>query len=279
RGPQVVAVMATLLVLSWITILLRCYVRTQISKSFGLDDWLAVAALAFFTAYGAFIFDATHWGSGRHTSSLSPHQYSMTMRSFFMLEITFLVLTATIKFSVSALLLRLAIKRLHIWIIYAVCMVVFVFSIAAIFVDTFMCHPTTYFWTRFDEPKPTSGSCQSASTVANISYFTIVISFITDVTLAVLPGFIIWESRLSPRDKVSVIAILALASLAGISALIRIPYNKSILNGNDVTYVTADLNIWACVEPGLGIIASSVATLRPLFRNFFSRSKLFGSST
>jgi hypothetical protein len=33
------------------------------------------------------------------------------------------------------------------------------------------------------------------------------------------------------------------------------------------------------VEPGIGIVASSMATMRPLFVAFFSRSKLFSPST
>jgi hypothetical protein len=33
------------------------------------------------------------------------------------------------------------------------------------------------------------------------------------------------------------------------------------------------------VEPGIGITVSSMATMRPLFIAFFSRSKLFGSTT
>jgi hypothetical protein len=33
------------------------------------------------------------------------------------------------------------------------------------------------------------------------------------------------------------------------------------------------------VEPGMGLTASSMATLRPLFKTFFSRSRLVGSST
>lgn len=37
--------------------------------------------------------------------------------------------------------------------------------------------------------------------------------------------------------------------------------------------------IWSCCETGIGIAASSIATMRPLFRDFFARSKLFGGST
>jgi hypothetical protein len=45
RGPQLAAVMAVLLGLAWISMILRGYVRLRMLRSFGLDDWLAVAAL------------------------------------------------------------------------------------------------------------------------------------------------------------------------------------------------------------------------------------------
>jgi hypothetical protein len=45
RGPQLAAVAILFLTLSWLAVSLRVYVRTVMMKSFGLDDWLAVAAL------------------------------------------------------------------------------------------------------------------------------------------------------------------------------------------------------------------------------------------
>ncbi len=45
RGPQIAAVAILFLTLTWIFVGLRCYVRTVMMKSFGMDDWLAVAAL------------------------------------------------------------------------------------------------------------------------------------------------------------------------------------------------------------------------------------------
>jgi hypothetical protein len=47
----------------------------------------------------------------------------------------------------------------------------------------------------------------------------------------------------------------------------------------DFLWANTDVSIWSTVEPGIGIIASSMATMRPLFVAFFSRSKLFGSTT
>jgi len=47
----------------------------------------------------------------------------------------------------------------------------------------------------------------------------------------------------------------------------------------DFLWANTDVSIWSTVEPGIGIIASSMATMRPLFVAFFSRSKLFGSTS
>jgi len=45
RGPLIAAVGILFLVLTWVAVSLRCYVRIFMIKSFGLDDWLSVAAL------------------------------------------------------------------------------------------------------------------------------------------------------------------------------------------------------------------------------------------
>jgi len=45
RGPQVEGVAILFLTLSWVFVTLRCYVRAVLMKGFGMDDWLAIAAL------------------------------------------------------------------------------------------------------------------------------------------------------------------------------------------------------------------------------------------
>jgi hypothetical protein len=37
--------MATFLVLTWISVILRCFVRIQITQAFDIDDWLMGASL------------------------------------------------------------------------------------------------------------------------------------------------------------------------------------------------------------------------------------------
>jgi hypothetical protein len=45
HGQLIAAVGILFLVLTWVAVTSRCYVRIFMIKSFGLDDWLSVAAL------------------------------------------------------------------------------------------------------------------------------------------------------------------------------------------------------------------------------------------
>lgn len=50
------------------------------------------------------------------------------------------------------------------------------------------------------------------------------------------------------------------------ATIVRIPYAKQLLSDPDYLYNFTDLAIWSTVEIGLGLTASSLATLKPLFR-------------
>jgi hypothetical protein len=72
--------------------------------------------------------------------------------------------------------------------------------------------------------------------------------------------------------------LLLTIRIGSTATIVRIPYIKQLAQ-DDFLYSTTDVAIWSTVEPGIGITAAAMATLRPLFRTFLSRSKLFGLST
>jgi hypothetical protein len=79
---------------------------------------------------------------------------------------------------------------------------------------------------------------------------------------------------LAPRQP----AKLMLVS-ASTATIVRIPYIKNLSNAADFLYATTDIAIWSTAETGMGLAASSFATLRPLFRDFFQRSRLMGGTS
>lgn len=82
--------------------------------------------------------------------------------------------------------------------------------------------------------------------------------------------------------KTSAGVLLALAAIGSISSLIRIAYIPGLKSGPHFFSEALDIDVWSVIEPGIGITAASLATLRPLFR--FMREttrniKSFSSST
>jgi len=104
---------------------------------------------------------------------------------------------------------------------------------------------------------------------------------------------------MNPRTKLSVVLILSLGFLYVISHLspklsnfevptdnrsassatiVRIFYIKNLTETDDYSWEGINLVKWSMVEPAIAITASNIATLRPLFKNFFMfASKRFDS--
>jgi hypothetical protein len=62
-----------------------------------------------------------------------------------------------------------------------------------------------------------------------------------------------------------------------IATIIRIPYIHQLSHTTDFLFVNTGLSIWSTVEPGMGIVAFSLACLRPLFRSIYQHSTHLGS--
>lgn len=108
RGPQLIAVIAVLLVFSLTAIVLRCYVRISLVKAFGVDDYLMIFAMVCsnptskltdsyqrirnyvllthlqsqisFVLFCAVAATGVHYGTGRHYWDLEPEDISEALK-------------------------------------------------------------------------------------------------------------------------------------------------------------------------------------------------------
>lgn len=71
NGYELVAVAITFLILTYISIGLRCFVRIKITRAFAADDWLLLVAQIIFTLSCSFILRGVHFGIGRHNLDLT----------------------------------------------------------------------------------------------------------------------------------------------------------------------------------------------------------------
>lgn len=80
RGPQVRDVTIAFLVLPWIAVSARCWVRLKILKAFAVDDFLAIATLLFLTIYASLMLAGIAHGVGKHVWELTTEQRITSMK-------------------------------------------------------------------------------------------------------------------------------------------------------------------------------------------------------
>ncbi|KAL5326304.1 hypothetical protein ACEPPN_007442 [Leptodophora sp. 'Broadleaf-Isolate-01'] len=276
RGPQVLGVAGLFLSLSTIAIALRCYCRAVVVKSFGLDDWSALLAWICFVFFCAFAISGVHHGTGQHATNLPPIEIPVGLKWWWACEPVYVLSNLALKLSIGVMLIRIAVVKKHKIIIWIVVVVFEVYGTFYFFLFVLQCRPSAYFWTQYTGGK---GTCINPTITVDATYAYSAISCWTDWTLAIIPMFIVWNLQMNIRTKIGLSLILAMAALASIATIIRIPYVKDLANQADFLYATTDVAIWSTAETGIGLAACSFATLRPLFRSFFLRSKLFGGSS
>ncbi|KAI0127605.1 hypothetical protein BJ170DRAFT_380675 [Xylariales sp. AK1849] len=258
RGPQLATVDYTFAILAFATIVLRCSVRVFIVRSFGLDDWLMVIAAVLFILYCSFSITGVHYGTGQHEADL-PHANVARARSFWWLCYLMYALAMIFsKISIGCLLLRVAVRRLHTWIIYGAMTITVVTCAVFFFVTVFQCQPVSYFWEKHQD-----GSCVNIEVIIGLAYLYSSCAVLTDFTFALLPAWIIMGLQLKTRTKLALIPLMALGCVASAAVVVRFAY-LTRFRDPDFLWATVDIAIWSTVEQGLAVAAGSLATLRPL---------------
>ncbi|KAK2047724.1 integral membrane family protein [Colletotrichum somersetense] len=279
NGGALVATAVAFLVLSWVSVLLRCYVRAFMTNGFQVDDWFMVVAQAIFTLSCSLILAGVGNGLGRHNKSLSQRQEISALMYQALATATYVLGMLFIKLSIGFFLLRLSTSRVYNWIIHVSLAIVTIWSVVIFFWNTFQCSPVEAQW---DYTIP-NAECVSADAVVAAAYSISVMTIISDWLYALLPIPMVWSVEMTKQAKATVIVILSLGIFASIATLIRLKYLADLGNVADILFTGTDPMVWTLVEPGVAIIASSLVTVRPLLRawrlsGFISTNQTSGMS-
>ncbi|KAH6695630.1 hypothetical protein F5X68DRAFT_219990 [Plectosphaerella plurivora] len=266
RGPELQAVGIGFLTFAYISVALRSYVRVVIVKAFGLDDWLMLLALFFYSLHNAAMFVGIHHGTGRHFADLTPAGISGGMLNWYLDLLAYSLTMIASKCSIAVFLLRITgTKKVHRYIIWGALAFSVVTTLAFFFVCMLQCKPISYFWTRSG-----NGSCFDIKVVMSLTYTFSSFSLLTDAIFTILPIFCVWGLNMSLRNKLLLIPIFFMGTVASSAVAVRFAYVKTFTDP-DFLWATLDIAIWSNVEMGLAISAGSLATLRPLIRITLNR--------
>ncbi|KAF2868788.1 hypothetical protein BDV95DRAFT_609694 [Massariosphaeria phaeospora] len=258
-GLTFLIVISLLLVVATIAIILRIWARLEIN-AFGADDWLMITGWVFFTLCCIADYFSISYGVGAHVERLTEHQMQQAFKWFLIAGVAYVAATAPVKASICVLIMRISTNRIHHWILYGVIFASTAGSIIRICAFLGRCHPVEAAW------DPSKGKCGSPEIMTHVAYFFGALCIATDWICAVIPVFVVWNIRLTWKAKVYVGIMLALGVLASIATIIRMRYLLAYQSPHDRVYGLTDIAIWSEVECCIGIVAGSLATMRPLLR-------------
>ncbi|ROW02899.1 hypothetical protein VSDG_01695 [Cytospora chrysosperma] len=262
NGGALVGTAVSFLALTYVSVGLRTYVRTFLTKGFLLDDWLMLVSQAVFTVSCTFILLGVKTGLGRHDKALPQSEEIQAIMWQALATATYVLNMMFIKLSIGFFLLRLAVQRRYTYTIYITMTVVLAWSLALWFWDIFQCSPIQAQW---DYTIP-HHQCVPADAVVKAAYALSVMTIVTDWLYALMPIPMIWHVKMSTQTKATVVVILGLGIFASVATLIRLRFLADLTDTSDILYAGTDAMVWTLVEPGVAIVASSLVTIRPLLR-------------
>ncbi|KAJ5819855.1 hypothetical protein N7474_005446 [Penicillium riverlandense] len=205
----IIIVTAVFLFFSLVAVSLRCFVRLKIVKAFGRDDALMVTAAILNIAFATCgIVGATN-GMGKKASYLA-HRPNLARRGLlcWWLGQIFYIFTCTIaRLSIAVTLLRLAVERIHSWILYGVMGLSTAVGMVFLFFSIFQCEAVSCFWTRL----PTGCQCVNEGILLGIVYMYSGVATLCDFTLGSLPVHMIWRVQMDRQTKLAVSGLLSIA--------------------------------------------------------------------
>ncbi|KAH6663364.1 hypothetical protein B0J14DRAFT_609312 [Halenospora varia] len=230
-NKKILIVPAVLLVLGWVTVLTRCWIKKHVLHKFSADDYLIVVSVVSpllkttlgpfhreitdrliqlcFTVLCVLFCHSAAFGLGKHIKDVPREHISICLRDVIAFEITHVVTTILIKLSIGIMLLRLTSPgSLQRWIIYLTVSLYTFVGIGLIFLLCFQCYPIEYYWDR-----TVQGTCQPSVYIGACAYVNTIVGGGTDFVLAMLPIWLVWDLKLGWRTKVSIAVLLGMGNL------------------------------------------------------------------
>ncbi|EMR70993.1 putative integral membrane protein [Eutypa lata UCREL1] len=264
-GTKLFIVQLVFLLVAWIISLLRVYVKLFMIRKVSPDDYWMLTALLFYTGYGAIVLHGIALGgTGKHTKELTLDGAEISLRAWYLCEVLYAPMSACIRTSIAVFLLRLSVKTWHRWTIYVVLVITWLVSVGFFVPMVIQCFPPSYFWKQV---KGAEGTCMNPVVVPLTAVVHGVISSICDWILGLFPIVLLWNVQINRCTKFGIAALLSMGIIAGIALIARIPFIKTLAISVDFLYETVNVAMWSVPEPGLGIIAGNIATLRPLAKS------------
>ncbi|KAK8055205.1 hypothetical protein PG993_000432 [Apiospora rasikravindrae] len=239
---------------------LRCYCRASRNKSLWWDDYVLILSWLFLVASAINVTYNVTQGFGQHIYNLDPRQIP-SVGLLAQVDLIFAILGAAwSKTSWGITLLRLSKGLLHHVVLCIIISVNFLMSLSIVF-NFIQCIPSRKLWEPYLE-----GACWPKQIVPIYSTVSGAYSGAMDITLALLPWFLIMKVNMRLAERIGVAVAMSCGIFAGATAFVKTAYVIN-LGSKDPIYDTAPLVVWSHAEIAVTIVAASIPVLRVLAKD------------
>ncbi|KAF2443184.1 hypothetical protein P171DRAFT_496523 [Karstenula rhodostoma CBS 690.94] len=253
-GPIVVIVF---LALSILVYLARMWARVVTTKTAGLDDWIMTSAIIpLIAAAIAVVLACQEYGYRRHTWDQTP-DILMSTRKISILSFYKRITTGSIS------------KAFIYWTWGSIAFVIayfFAFSLAIIF----SCSPIEGYWYYYDITWRVTHELKCNDEGA-LTVSAVVIGTLLDFYLCALPVLLIWNVKISKRQKAALCGIFGFGLLTCLCGVMRAYYAITVYYTTyDITWYAWYGWVWTALEAQLGVMCACAPALKGFFKRYFS---------
>lgn len=274
RGKGVLIVNLILFPVALTIILIRLYTRLHISKSFGLDDWLIIAAMLPATTFAVLAVLAEEaFKFNRHIWDVPTSHVTFGLQFVLITQIVFTFSQTLTKCSMMALLYRiLSNGKLFKTITIAATAMIAVqgtlFIIVVIFQCRFVCssldspllqwkydllsdlRPVSHYWLITFAPQP-----ECINQTVHVTWAGSFNTF-TDCVVVLFPIPRMLKLQISQRQRLVIIFLFAAGFLVCVAGAIRTYFTYKDLVSSDITWDTYYVWISSSIELYIGIVCA-----------------------
>ncbi|KMP03170.1 hypothetical protein CIHG_02529 [Coccidioides immitis H538.4] len=266
KAPMILSISGFFSGVALLVVLVRLYVRIFVVKRFSLDDFfITLASVCASLIIGYLIFESKH-GLGRYTQFLTRSDLSALVKlAYFHFMILGLGIYS-VKISFGLFLLRVLGRGKRRVFVKCILAALFVLLLAHLGLQIFRCIPVSAGWSLTERD---TAQCLSR---AGFMVFNMIICGIDAaidgcfVTFCVVLFHNLQNTR---RFRLAFIVMVAFGYLTCFAAIIKTSMSVYALKVK-VKYRGDDYGLWSLLELHLALISTSLPTLGPMFKRFFS---------
>ncbi|PGG98810.1 hypothetical protein GX51_06606 [Blastomyces parvus] len=279
RGPGLIITVLLFHIIGTLMVALRCYTRTRITFSFGVDDvWILVTMIPSSGLAACVLTANINYGWDRHIWDLEAHKFKPGMQLATSCYVLFALATSTTKLSLLAFYRRLLSPHSHKtyrWVILSLEILSTIVTLAYVFGVPFLCKPIGAAW-DFTPPLYRPAYDYHCIERFDITFAASIVNAVLDLLTMLVPIPIAWQLQLPIRQRLAVIAIFCLGAIVVAASCVKTRYIVTAMaESYDEQFDAYPLWIMSIVEIDLGIICASAPALRPLISRYMP--KTFGT--